>query len=69
MSQEGFLVGTNLLKIDKLTLAFNSVCKSKKDVVKSISLTQRRKVRPICVNIFNYEVTELLLQLGCSVRP
>lgn len=39
VSQEDFLVGTNLLKIDKLTLAFNSVCKSKKDVVKSISLT------------------------------
>lgn len=42
MSQEGFLVYTNLLKIEELTVAFNSVYKSKKDVVKrrstSISL-------------------------------
>lgn len=42
MSQEGFLVYINLLKTDKLTVAFNSVYKSKKDVVKrkstSISL-------------------------------
>jgi len=39
MSQEDFLVCSNLFNIGKLTLAVNSVYKSKKNVVKSKSVS------------------------------